>query len=115
MDNESEYESDSEDFSDEDDQVLKPVFVSKQNRVTIKEREEKQLKEESLNQKLRQENEIKKNETRVLVAESIRKIEESKELNLSDADSEAGIPDDTDNLEDELEVHLLIFIVLKYL
>lgn len=39
-----------------------------------------------------------------MVAESIRRTEESKEMSLTDADSDSGLPDDTDDMDDEEEV-----------
>lgn len=40
-----------------------------------------------------------------MVADSLRKIEEMKELQAAEnVDSDAGLPDDTDDLDDEMEV-----------
>ena len=47
----------------------------------------------------------RKIQTRVLVADSLRKIEELKELQAAEnVDSDAGLPDDTDDIDDEMEV-----------
>ena len=43
-------------------------------------------------------------QTRVLVAESIRRNIEMTEMSHTDADSDAGLPDDSDDLDDEMEV-----------
>jgi len=45
-------------------------------------------------------------QTRVMVADSLRRLEELKELQAAEAvDSDAGLPDDTDDIDDEMEVH----------
>ena len=43
-------------------------------------------------------------QTRVLVAESIRRNIEMSEMSQTDADSDAGLPDDSDEADDEIEV-----------
>ena len=43
-------------------------------------------------------------QTRVLVAESIRRNQEMSEMSHTDADSDAGLPDDSDELDNEIEV-----------
>jgi microfibrillar-associated protein 1 len=94
-----EYESSDE---SEEEQTLKPVFVRKENRMTIKEAEKQQHAEEQTKAKQRQKEEERKAQTRILVAESIRKTEEQS-THFDDADSDAGLPDDTDDLDDEVE------------
>lgn len=96
---ENEYSSSEE---SEEEQQLKPVFVRKENRMTIKEAEKIQQQEEKNAEKRRMKDEERKNQTRVLVAESIRKSEEQS-THYDDNDSDAGLPDDTDNLDDEVE------------
>ena len=104
---EGEYSSDSD--SEEDEQVsMKPVFVRKENRMTIKEQENQALKEEQLVEKKKQQEEERKNQTRTMVAESIRRTDELNETHYDDADSDAGLPDDADDLDDELEVELIV-------
>jgi hypothetical protein len=104
--NESEDESD-----EEEEQTMKPVFVRKENRVTIQQQEEKLHSQKTLVEKSIIQKEDRKNQTRVLVAESIRKSEEINDQHLDDADSDAGLPDDTNDVDDELEVNpsLLLF------
>lgn len=102
-DDENSYSSSGSD-SEEGDRVIKPVFVRKENRLTIKEQESKALKEEALAGKKRQLDEERKTQTRVMVAESIRKNDEQNAAHYDDADSDAGLPDDTDDLDDEVEV-----------
>lgn len=104
----SEYETDSEtedSSSDEEDQriLMKPVFVPRSRRETIREREEKELEAEKIKeQSALLKEETRKHQTRVLVAEGIRREEEKKALLATDADSDNGLPDDAD-LTDEDE------------
>lgn len=92
----------SSDESEEEEKQLKPVFVRKENRMTIQEAERRQKEEEKLMEKKRQQEEERKTQTRILVAESIRKTEEQG-THYDDADSDAGLPDDTDDVDDEIE------------
>lgn len=94
------YSSDSE----EEEVTMKPVFVRKENRMTIKEQENKALADEKQAEKKRVQDEERKNQTRTMVAESIRRTDEQNETHYDDADSDAGLPDDADDLDDELEV-----------
>jgi hypothetical protein len=43
-------------------------------------------------------------QTLVMVAEGIRRSQEMSEMSHTDADSDAGLPDDSDDLEDSMEV-----------
>ncbi len=99
-----EYSSESE--SEEEEVCMKPVFVRKENRMTIKEQESKQLEEERNAAKKKIQEEERINQTRTMVAESIRRTEQMNETHYDDADSDAGLPDDTDDMDDELEVCL---------
>jgi len=115
-----EYSSESE--SEEEEVSMKPVFVRKENRMTIKEQESKQLEEERNAAKKKIQEEERKNQTRTMVAESIRRTEQMNETHYDDADSDAGLPDDTGDMDDELEVCLFewfyIFhplIIISYL
>mmetsp|Transcript_112120 Transcript_112120/g.219812 ORF Transcript_112120/g.219812 Transcript_112120/m.219812 type:complete len:271 (-) Transcript_112120:1-813(-) len=96
---EEEYSSSEE---SEEEQHQKPVFVRKENRMTIKEQEMQQQNEEKLLEKKRHQEEERKNQTRIMVAESIRKTEEQS-THFDDADSDAGLPDDADDVDDEVE------------
>lgn len=58
-----------------------------------------------MREKLEQENE-RKQQAREKLAESIRRAEEAK-VDVTDMDSDAGIPDDTDDPDDSIEVSLL--------
>ena len=99
----SEYESGSE-YSDEDEtQIMKPVFVPKEKRITIIEAEEKALQDEQ-NILLKKAQGIERaNQTRMLVADSIRKNDALHEIKDDDNNSDAGLPDDTDNIDEEME------------
>lgn len=98
----------SESESEDEQAVMKPVFVRKENRMTIKEQENKALQEEQFAEKKKQQDEERKNQTRTMVAESIRRTDEMNETHYDDADSDAGLPDDADDEEDELEVRFTI-------
>ena len=95
----SEYETDSDDDSDENI-VIKPIFIPKNKRETVK-------KDSDNDSEAAEEAEILKDEerkfkTRLLVAESIRRSDEKNELELTaDVDSDTGLPDDNDDVTDE--------------
>jgi microfibrillar-associated protein 1 len=99
----SQYDSESDYSDNEQPKLYKPVFIPKNQRITILEQEEKALQEELLLQSKKQLNEERVTQTRMLVADSIRRADEAKELKPEDADSDAGLPDDTDNIDEELE------------
>ncbi|CAM9860646.1 unnamed protein product [Ectocarpus fasciculatus] len=110
QESESEYETDSsEESSEEEGPVLmRPVFVPKFRRQTIADMEAKEeeasLKEAQAKLALEQ----KKRATHVLVAESVRRQEEMDSLSMqatTDVDSDAGLPDDSDEVDDEEEYH----------
>jgi microfibrillar-associated protein 1 len=106
QESESEYETDSsEDESEEEDRVLmRPVFVPKFRRQTIA---DKEAEEEKIHLKVAEEKvlgEEKKRATHVMVAESVRRLEDMDNLSLqaaTDVDSDAGCPDDGDDEDDE--------------
>lgn len=51
-----------------------------------------------------------------MVADSLRRIEELKEMQAAEAvDSDAGLPDDTDDVDDELEVRLTLSFFPSFL
>jgi microfibrillar-associated protein 1 len=99
------YETDTDDESEEESggQMLKPVYIPKESRLTIKEQEAKLLQEELREQEKRFEAEERKNQTRQLVADSILKMNEADKEAAVDNDSDNGLPDDTDDVDDELE------------
>ncbi len=72
--------------------------------MTIKEQESKVLKDEALAERKKLQEDERKTQTRVMVAESIRRNDEENATHYDDADSDAGLPDDTDDLDDEVEV-----------
>ena len=114
---EEDYDSESESDSENEDsgRMLKPVFVRKENRVTIKDQENKLLADEALLEKKKIIKEERKSQTRVLVAESIRRTEEMNDAYLDDADSDAGLPDDADDVDDEMEVMNKLRIYVRLL
>ena len=99
---ESEYETDSDESSEEDTKMKKPVFVPRNNRETLKEQERKiEVQLELEKQKSIQE-QGRKQQTREMVADSIRRNEESAFANLNQ-DNDEGRPDDTDEPDDDDE------------
>ncbi|KAF1332117.1 Microfibrillar-associated protein 1, partial [Globisporangium splendens] len=97
---ESEWETDTDD-SDVGEQLLKPVFVPKKARETLKRQEELETEEERKRQQELERLEQRKLETRKLVAEEIRREKE-------EGDGDAGMtdvemPDDTDGVDPDQE------------
>ena len=75
-DNDSEVDDDEED----DSKLFKPVFIRKENRITIKDKEQKLLNDQKSNEsKLKQLND-RKQQTRELVAETIRRNHEDEQV-----------------------------------
>lgn len=122
----SEYETDCED----DDsggpgvQLLKPVFVAKSKRVTLQEAADQAAKDEAKAKAAKAAAEARKQETRNLVAEQIRRedLEAASTLGAGQGGDEegAGLPDDTDDLDDPVRaffyhVYYCIYIFLKKL
>ena len=99
----SESESEeSETESESSEEIMKPVFVPRAKRETIIELNRKYEEEERKAEVALQKKEQKKVESRSIVAESIRKLDEKNLLNAVDM-SDAGMPDDIDDPEDETE------------
>lgn len=108
----SEYETDTDATdSDEDDnsnhKLLKPIFVSKQYRETIRQQEEQEKLEEIKQQNKLLKYEEKKHQTKVLLAEYLKKQSETNINDVTDNDSDAGLPDDYDDPNDEEEEYNL--------
>lgn len=99
----SEYETDADDTSSSEEEMMKPIFVPKSKRITIIEESLRQEEERRKVEKEMQRRQEKKLETRQLVADSIRKMEDKAELDMTDTGSDAGVPDDTDDPEDDIE------------
>ncbi|BGP57113.1 hypothetical protein JCM8202_000555 [Rhodotorula sphaerocarpa] len=97
----SEYETDSEEESEEEEAPLKPiykpVFVSKRNRDTVAERQ-KELDPEALEAKRDAEERKRREEAKVLVADSI-----IREIATKEAQEVHPDVDDTDGLDPEAE------------
>ena len=101
---ESEYETDSEeDGAEEDSQrsrpMLKPVFVAASKRETVKEREILEAEELAIRERKAKRLEERKEESRALLIEAVRKEEEG---TFDKAVEFADLPDDNDEV-DELE------------
>lgn len=100
---ESEYETDSDDDDENEQQLLKPLFIPRSKRETIQDYEKKQ---QEIDIKVKQ-NELRQDErkeqTRTLLAESLKRVEMRDANDDTDVDSDFGLPDDSDNLDDLLE------------
>jgi microfibrillar-associated protein 1 len=104
----SEYETDSDDSDESDEEqhrtLLKPIFVPRGHRDTIRSREEEEEKIHLAEQKKLVELEVRKHKTRNLLAESLQRMEEREAMkDLTDNDSDAGLPDDADDIDDSDE------------
>jgi microfibrillar-associated protein 1 len=108
-----EYETDSDDYEEDDREILKPVFVPKAKRETIIEQERRYAEEQAALDRKQEHLEERKRQTRVMVAESIKRFDEKNDLDMTDADSDAGIPDDTDDADDEEVILSLLLYVLR--
>mmetsp|Transcript_21972 Transcript_21972/g.56315 ORF Transcript_21972/g.56315 Transcript_21972/m.56315 type:complete len:481 (-) Transcript_21972:25-1467(-) len=97
----SEYETDSED-EDAGRQMLKPVFVSKSDRETIKERERLEAESARQQERERMRLEERKAETRDIVIETIRKEHEAENAGPTKEQQEV-VTDDDDDEEAEFE------------
>lgn len=98
----SEYETDSNASSSEGDSpILKPIFVPKAARDTIKRQEELAALEELKQVQLREKEALRKKETRRMVADEIQR--EVKESEAQKKALDAEMPDDTDGTDPEGE------------
>ena len=103
-DDEEEESSEYEEYSESDDEMgprLKPVFVKKEDRVTIQERELQEATQEQLEQLNKQRAEERKKDSIRLVAEVVAK--ELERANVTDADQSGDLNTDDENEEEEYE------------
>ena len=103
-DEEEEESSEYEEYSESDDEMgprLKPVFVKKEDRVTIQEREAQEATQEQLEQLNKQRAEERKKESIKLVAEVVAK--ELERANVTEADQSGDLNTDDENEEEEYE------------
>lgn len=101
---EEEESSEYEEYSESDDEMgprLKPVFVKKEDRVTIQERESQEATQEQLEQLNKQRAEERKKESIRLVAEVVAK--ELERANVTEADQSGDLNTDDENEEEEYE------------
>jgi hypothetical protein len=114
---ESEYEADSDES--EEEEKIKHVFIPKSQRKELQLMELKNEEEELKLNKKRENLESRKEVSRNMVAVSIRREEERKlALDSTDADSDSGLPDDTDNIDEEMEFEnwkVNVYLVLNYI
>lgn len=114
-------ESDDESKENEESQqptFIKPSFVPKSVRGTLASRDPQNILADvdDERQQLTEARRIARN--RSAVAESLRKSEDTKDLDNFDSDSDAGMPEDVSDYDDDVEVmfhHIFQFIFLtKY-
>ena len=101
---EEEESSEYEEYSESDDEMgprLKPVFVKKEDRVTIQERESQEATQEQLEQLNKQRAEERKKESIKLVAEVVAK--ELERANVTERDQSGDLNTDDENEEEEYE------------
>ncbi|RYH28352.1 hypothetical protein EON65_12560 [archaeon] len=106
-------EDDRSDYSDgeEDDEedpylFVKPVFVPKHLRQSELAKIEEEKKQLMWEEKKKLFEESRKAQTKVFVAEAVR-ISENIQENMDDANSESGLPDDTDDILEVSFVELM--------
>jgi microfibrillar-associated protein 1 len=105
----SEYETDTDDTDSEEEsggpsKLLKPLFISRQYRETLRQQEEEEKIKEVKQQQELLFREERKHQTRVLLAESIKKQNDLDAMrDVTDNDSDAGLPDDLDYEDQEEE------------
>lgn len=97
---ESEWETDTDD-SDAGEELMKPVFVPKKARETLKHQEEMEAEEEKKRKLELERLAARKQETRKLVAEEVRREQEEGDGNQTMTDIE--MPDDTDGVDPDQE------------
>ncbi|XP_057541110.1 uncharacterized protein LOC130818874 [Amaranthus tricolor] len=100
---ESEYETDSEEEEMNRRALAKPIFVPKQERETIAERERLELEEQALEEAVKRRLEERKLETKQIVVEKIREAEEIQKNLEADADVADVDTDDELNEAEEYE------------
>jgi microfibrillar-associated protein 1 len=91
----SEYETDTDD-SEPGEEIMKPVFVPKKARGTVKRQDELVAEEERRQKREQDKLEARKTESRRLVAEEIRREQEGAN---KDESTDVEMPDDTDGLD----------------
>ncbi|CAH0477217.1 unnamed protein product [Peronospora belbahrii] len=92
----SEYETDTDD-SEPGEELMKPVFVPKKSRGTLKRQEEIAAEEERREKREQEKMKTRKMESRRLVAEDVQREQNS--TNKGDDDTDVEMPDDTDGLD----------------
>jgi hypothetical protein len=102
----SEYETDSDESSEGETERLRPVFVPKHLRTTIKDQAMIEAEEELKLKKKKEADMNRKQLSRTMLAESLKRRDEAMALDETDGDSDAGLPDVTDDPNDPIEVSL---------
>jgi len=103
VDSDSSGDEYTDESSEEEAVIMKPVFIPRDKRQTLTLAEARRIEDEAQQEKNRIAEEARKQQTRTQLAESIKRMDEAKDLDATDGDSDAGLPDDTDNLDDDME------------
>lgn len=103
-DEELDYETDTDDSEPRNCNMLKPVFVPKSHRSTKQELEVKEESRKRIENYKNEQQQQRIQQTRQIVAESIRRNDNIIALNSSDNDD--GRPDDADDTDDNSEVQI---------
>jgi microfibrillar-associated protein 1 len=88
-----------ENDSYEEEVLMRPVFVSKEDRKTIQDEFHKEMEEKALIEQQDKMKELKKKQTKELVNKYIE-ADSKKDENVLDDSDDSTMPDDTDNLDD---------------
>lgn len=106
IDSESNNSDGSSEYSDSEESLVRPTFIPKHQRLTLVQEERRKSEENLKEEKKKLEETLRKNKTRAIVAENIRKMSENTyQADQDGNNSEAGIPDCSENdLDDQLEV-----------
>ena len=110
---ESEYETDTDDSSEDDaTQIMKPVFVPRNHRETLKEQDKQEEKQLEIDKRNNARLQVRKQQTREMVADSIRRNEDAAMAASLSLDNDEGRPDDTDDPDDDAdEVRKLLLLI----
>uniref|UniRef100_A0A6U6R515 Micro-fibrillar-associated protein 1 C-terminal domain-containing protein n=1 Tax=Zooxanthella nutricula TaxID=1333877 RepID=A0A6U6R515_9DINO len=105
-DDDDDEDSDESDSDPRHRSMLKPVFVSKSQRETVKEREAQQKEEEKAKEREKQRADEKKAETKGLLVDTIRADDLAEQAADENDRSDAELPDDNDETNEAEEYEL---------
>lgn len=91
-------EEDEANYSDNEEILMRPIFVSKEERKTMTEEQMRELEEKELREQQEIIKELRKKQTKEIVKKYLEENEEKEEINEEAEDT--GLPDDTDHPDD---------------